>query len=679
MGRRTHERDGATVGSAQPERSEGAAPPGADDAARTRGRLGWFLCWAVVFADLGTSVYYTPGILFQQPGVGPHAAIFVGLTLIVFIMLTRMYGEVAVRYPGGGGVVTVAANAIHPFAGVLGGMLILVDYFLTAALSALSGIIYLSDVIPAIHATATIVLITVLAIVLLGLLNLIGVSESAKVNSTFATIAALSQLAVVLSVIVSVGPAHLIADLPRVLNGPRLTPLLVLTGYAGAFLAFSGLESISQLSPVMAEPRRQTTRLAMRLVVLSMVVTSPLLTLWSTTVLRITDKTDPNQVISLLAGQVVGRPLEIEVALSAALLLVFASNTAIIGSYHVFIALARLGFLPRVIEQRNRLRGTPHWAILIVVAIPVAVLVATGGSASILGDLYAFGLLGAFTLTCISLDIVRWHERHPVADPARGKRVANPDAAGIETPHVGRVTFALGVLTTVLVTVAWTTNLFAKPLATVFGGGVTVIGLLIAAATYTLGRRHGRPFVFPQVARQGYPVIFLSRGRRAHPPATVLAILPREAAQVGPLVTAANRAAADGPIVFVQRGTSDPLTRPPGLFEIVNPYLNDEAAQASFARAEALARRQGLNHRYLYLPSTAAGSDAVASFWRALRPNETLAVAGDEDLVSGIPSARVRRIVEDGTPILHLMTRPQEGTASETGTNESAAPAPSDA
>jgi len=577
-------------------------------------------------------------------------------------MLTRMYGEVAVRYPGGGGVVTVAANAIHPFAGVLGGMLILVDYFLTAALSALSGIIYLSDVIPAIHATATIVLITVLAIVLLGLLNLIGVSESAKVNSTFATIAALSQLAVVLSVIVSVGPAHLIADLPRVLNGPRLTPLLVLTGYAGAFLAFSGLESISQLSPVMAEPRRQTTRLAMRLVVLSMVVTSPLLTLWSTTVLRITDKTDPNQVISLLAGQVVGRPLEIEVALSAALLLVFASNTAIIGSYHVFIALARLGFLPRVIEQRNRLRGTPHWAILIVVAIPVAVLVATGGSASILGDLYAFGLLGAFTLTCISLDIVRWHERHPVADPARGKRVANPDAAGIETPHVGRVTFALGVLTTVLVTVAWTTNLFAKPLATVFGGGVTVIGLLIAAATYTRGRRRGRPFVFPQVARQGYPVLFLARGRRAHPPATVLAILPRQTARIAALVGAANAAAAGGPIVFVQHGTTTPLDRPPGLFEIVNPYLNDEAAQAAFSQAEGLARRQGLNHRYLYLPRT-AGPDAVAAFWRTLRPEETLVVAGDEDLVSAIPSARVRRTEEGGATILHLMTRPQDESA----------------
>ena len=27
-------------------------------------QLGPFLCWAVVFADIGTSIYYVPGILY---------------------------------------------------------------------------------------------------------------------------------------------------------------------------------------------------------------------------------------------------------------------------------------------------------------------------------------------------------------------------------------------------------------------------------------------------------------------------------------------------------------------------------------------------------------------------------------------------------------------------------------
>jgi len=49
----------------------------------------------------------------------------------------------------------------------------------------------------------------------------------------------------------------------------------------------------------------------------------------------------------------------------------------------------------------------------------------------LLGDLYAFGLLGTFVLTCVSLDVVRWREREHWT---RGHGAL----------------FAVGVLTTVL-------------------------------------------------------------------------------------------------------------------------------------------------------------------------------------------------------------------------------------
>src|SRR6059058_6651381 len=110
--------------------------------------LGPILCWAVVFADIGTSVYYVPGILYGT--VGPAAGFFVFLTMSVFVLLTLKYAEVTYRFPQGGGVVTVAAQAINHWVGALGGMFILVDYFLTAAISCLSGIFYLSVIAPAI-------------------------------------------------------------------------------------------------------------------------------------------------------------------------------------------------------------------------------------------------------------------------------------------------------------------------------------------------------------------------------------------------------------------------------------------------------------------------------------------------------------------------------------------------
>src|SRR5437868_14370027 len=131
--------------------------------------LGPILCWAVVFADIGTSVYYVPGILYGTAGIGSLAGFFVFLTMSVFVLLTLKYAEVTHRFPQGGGVVTVAAQAINQWVGALGGMFILVDYFLTAALSCLSGIIYFSIVVPAIGPLA--LEVTIGMLVLVGILN----------------------------------------------------------------------------------------------------------------------------------------------------------------------------------------------------------------------------------------------------------------------------------------------------------------------------------------------------------------------------------------------------------------------------------------------------------------------------------------------------------------------------
>jgi hypothetical protein len=52
-------------------------------------RLGPLLCWAVVFADVGTSIYYVPGILYGN--VGNLAGFFVMLTMSVFVLLTLKF------------------------------------------------------------------------------------------------------------------------------------------------------------------------------------------------------------------------------------------------------------------------------------------------------------------------------------------------------------------------------------------------------------------------------------------------------------------------------------------------------------------------------------------------------------------------------------------------------------
>jgi nucleotide-binding universal stress UspA family protein len=122
----------------------------------------------------------------------------------------------------------------------------------------------------------------------------------------------------------------------------------------------------------------------------------------------------------------------------------------------VFLALARQGFLPRILELRNRAFNTPHIAVLIATSVPVLLILLTRGHLLLLGDMYAFGLLGAFVFSSLSLDAIRW-------------RLGRRDFG-----------FWVGVLTTLMLMVAWSINLVEKQLATYFGGAVTLIGMLIA-------------------------------------------------------------------------------------------------------------------------------------------------------------------------------------------------------
>ncbi|HEY7832911.1 MAG TPA: APC family permease, partial [Ktedonobacterales bacterium] len=577
-----------------------------------------FLCWAVVFADIGTSVYYVPGILSHQ--VGLLAGLFVTLTLVVFVLLTLKYAEVSVRFPQGGGVVTVARHGINPWAGAVGGMLILVDYFLTSAISSDSGLVYLSAVFAAI-APYTLPL-TLVAVALLGLLNWWGVKESAAVSALFAVAALVTDLAILVAVAITV-PAHAIGQVIGEMFSVQLAPATALIGFAGSFLAFSGLESVSQLAPVMRAPRRRTVAVALGLVVITVGITSPLLTLFSTTLLTTCTphfavcspdvlraslaahhaQPNPDQFISELAalagGPVFGRTLEMLTAITAAALLIFACNTAIIGGYHVLLALARLGFFPKLVGWHGGGRGTPVFAIALVTVVPMVVLVAVRGDVNTLGDMYAFGLLGAFTVTCVALDALRWRERHA---PAFGARA----------PVRRWLVFGVGILTTLLVALAWVVNLGTKPLATEFGGGVTVAGVAIAVAYYVYQRRRGRG------------PAFLTPIYRPIPHALLVVLAAGSPANLAVAEAACARRGAGQPLVFVYLGDLPAI--PVRRHQNNDPYLFDEGARRTLSKVMHVCHKHGA--RPTYFAYTVAGADGLRAIRDKVRPETLLAEAG---------------------------------------------------
>ncbi|MGH2486965.1 MAG: APC family permease, partial [Ktedonobacterales bacterium] len=541
--------------------------------------------------------------------------------------------------------------------------------------------VYLSAVF---RSLAPVVLpLTLLVVALLGVLNWWGIKESATASAVFAVAACAIDVIILIAVAIHV-PLHAITQAFGEMFSGSLTPVTVLTGFAGSFLAFSGLESISQLAPVMRIPRHRTVALAMALVVLTVGVTSPLLTIFSTTLLTTCTphftvcsphvlqaslaarhaQPDPNQFISELAalagGTVFGRLLEILTAITATMLLIFASNTAIIGAYHVFLALSRMRFLPRIVERRNQWRETPHISIMLATGIPMLVLVAVAGNINILGDMYAFGLLGAFSLTCVALDAIRWRERHrdhekltlielderaeqemshdgfgslgpaaarTTAPPMVGAVAGQANAFGVAgRAMAGRrwaasargaslrlwpdVKYYLGFLTTILVCVAWFTNLKSKPLATEFGGGLTVLGVAISVVNYRRQQRRGEIVVFPLL-------------RLTRMPDAALVVLPAASPNNRQVIQAAFDLAESRALVFLYLG--EPVVRDLRVMQFNDPYFYDTEAQATFSAAARMATERGVQPcRYVY---RIGGPGAIAGAWRQMRPEQIIAEA----------------------------------------------------
>ena len=81
-------------------------------------QLSPMLVWAVVFCDIGTSVYYVPGILYGQ--CRDAAPLYVFAALLGFVLLATKYVEICWRNPEGGGVVGIATQAFNPRWGLVG-------------------------------------------------------------------------------------------------------------------------------------------------------------------------------------------------------------------------------------------------------------------------------------------------------------------------------------------------------------------------------------------------------------------------------------------------------------------------------------------------------------------------------------------------------------------------------
>jgi amino acid transporter/nucleotide-binding universal stress UspA family protein len=426
--------------------------------------LGPVLAWAFAFADLGTSIYYVPGILFGQ--VGSLAPVFVLITTVAFVLVAAEHLEVAHRYPGGGGGVAAAGEAFGPRVAVLSGALMVSAYFIAIALTVVTAGHYLATLHP--PWPFGVRLFSIAAVLFIGFASWIGVRGVAQLTLIAAVAALAVHVALLSAVVVRFHPADWADLFTNVAKLQHLRWTETATGFAGAWLAFSGLESLSQIAPALREPRQKVIRVATILLVASVLITVPVLTAVAVEAATSHHIGAQGALLAAVARDFGGAHLALAVVVTGVLLLLLAAKVAFLGCYNVFQAIGELGYLPAAVAKSHSNEEAPRGAVLAVTAGALALVLGTDGNPRMLAQLFAFGLLGSYTITSASLAVMRWRERR------RG--------AG----------FVFGIIATLALALPWVTSWLTKLTATAYGAGVTALLLAVGLVTRRGWIRSGR-------------------------------------------------------------------------------------------------------------------------------------------------------------------------------------------
>lgn len=378
---------------------------------KSKQELSWLLSAGIVGADIGTSVFYSTGILF--PIVGYLAPIFVIISCLAMWVFKRTYEEGLAMSPYNGGAYSMILRSVGRRSSVGAGALTFVSYLATAAVSSLSGSYYLCSLFFPEATLSTVVFISFIPIIFFGLLNIKGIKEPAKIvtgiaifHFVFLLFIGIWGLAYIGFNWESINPSKFL----NFLSGEqKISFHLIAYGFAAAFLGITGFESAAQIVESMKKPHMKTLQKLYQVVVLAVSFTAPLISFCCLAVLTPEEAmTNKNALLSEMTFKLGGAPLKTILVINAAFTLFAATNTALVGFIGLATTMAKHGNLPQVFLQRLThkypdLQGYPFIAVpFIIIVMGMSALIA--GEVKIAAEVYGIAFLGvmvSFSLGCI--------------------------------------------------------------------------------------------------------------------------------------------------------------------------------------------------------------------------------------------------------------------------------------
>jgi len=431
------------------------------------------------YGNVGSSIYYALGIVaLVAMGATPIA---LGIAGVLFIFTALTYAEGTAMLPEAGGSASFARHGFNDLAGFTAGWALMLSYIVTIAISAFTIPPYLGYFWEPLKASPAIGTIASMGIVLfLMSINVIGIKETSFINISATILDITTQVSlVVIGFILLFNPPVLIHRI--VDNWPAPENLII--GIALAAIAYTGIETMSQMAEETRQPEKRVPRALFMMIVAVLVIFAgiSLVSLSAMSPQELASEWSRDPVAGIAAKlpvELISNVLKPLIAILAGTILLIATNAGLIGISRLAFSLGRHKLVPPALGRVHPRFKTPYISIILFSIVAILILIPGFSGANVfknMGALYAVGSLLAFMFAHAS--IISLRIRKPEL-PRPFKLGWNIRVKGRELP----VSAILG-LTTLLV--IWLIILITQPYSRWVGLAWMVGGLII----YHLYRR----------------------------------------------------------------------------------------------------------------------------------------------------------------------------------------------
>jgi len=419
--------------------------------------------FSVAYGEIASSIYVALGIIVVYAlGLAPEVLLLVGA---LFLVVSLSYAEGTAAIPETGGAATFVRRAFNDLVGFLTGWALFLDYLIVIALSALFLPHYLSAAfkVESLSHDPWALVVAVGVISGVAAVRLVRRSGFYRYGIIVAILDLVTQVG-----LVALGFALLFSSdaLTRGISiGSEPSWHRIAFALPLAMLAYTGLETVSNLAEETREPGRDLPRslfagitlvvviyVAMAVVALSAFPVKDGQTELGSTWLR----APLMGIVAALSADLpsgLATALRVYVGLTGALILLVAVTTSISGFTRLAHSLGEHGQLPRVFGRLNRRTLVSPEAIVAAALISIALLLGTSlltDEVTFLASLFSFGVLAAFTAAQLAVIKLRYTE----PDLERPYRAPwNVTLRGVEVP-VPAIVGAVGTFAVFLIAMA---------------------------------------------------------------------------------------------------------------------------------------------------------------------------------------------------------------------------------